>query len=671
MASPAQPSLVFRFGQFELDAASGELRKAGVSLKLHPQPFRVLLLLAERPKQIVSRDEIQRRLWGDHTFVDFERGINSCVNQIRATLGDDPEKPRYIETLPRRGYRFIASVTTEHRAEPAVTSVSPTVVPFPRPNSGELGPDAPHGGDLYVVAREAPLPLLKRKRMLVITIAALGALVLAGFGAYRRLSPGTRPNFQDTQVIRLTDSGKAEDEAVSADGRYVAYLFRDGEDTSLRLRQVGAVGETHVLVHEALLFPGLAFSPDGNYLYFLRATLKDSLYRDLYEIPALGGPQRKVTPNVDSAISFSPEGQQFVYESGMPRRDSVEIRIANADGSADRLLVNLQGAWAGFTPGAAWSPDGSSVVVPVWMHHKHPGFLLSVVSTANGEVRELYSGSEAIGRPRWLPEGNMLVVPMNDRNGRTQLWTMSYPAGKTRRLTNDLGDYDLGINMTRDGKTLSTIQWTTISNLWVFQSLKISNGKQITSGEQQIFEAFPLNDGKLATVNRSDSGLWSINPDGSRNSLITDTRGASWFSGCGRFILYESERTGSSDLMRIDEDGANAKRLATGTMWGQTCSPDGRFVYFAEALQPRWKIRRVSIEGGSATDVVENPGESIPGRVAISPDGQLLAFPYDVSTPEPALKIAVVRIGGGPLVRTFDVPEEINGPRWSPDGRGL
>ncbi|MGA7556191.1 MAG: winged helix-turn-helix domain-containing protein, partial [Candidatus Acidiferrales bacterium] len=105
MASPAQPSLVFRFGQFELDAASGELRKAGVSLKLHPQPFRVLLLLAERPKQIVSRDEIQRRLWGDHTFVDFERGINSCVNQIRATLGDDPEKPRYIETLPRRGSR--------------------------------------------------------------------------------------------------------------------------------------------------------------------------------------------------------------------------------------------------------------------------------------------------------------------------------------------------------------------------------------------------------------------------------------------------------------------------------------------------------------------------------------------------------------------------------------
>ncbi len=110
MASPAQPSPVIRFGAFELDVANGELRKAGVSLKIHPQPFRVLLLLAEHPGQAVLREEIQRCLWGDNTFVDFERGINFCVNQIRAALGDDADKPQYVETLPRRGYRFIAPV---------------------------------------------------------------------------------------------------------------------------------------------------------------------------------------------------------------------------------------------------------------------------------------------------------------------------------------------------------------------------------------------------------------------------------------------------------------------------------------------------------------------------------------------------------------------------------
>jgi TolB-like protein/Flp pilus assembly protein TadD len=113
MASPAGASSVIRFGAFELDAANGELRKAGVSLKIHPQPLQVLLLLAERAGQTVTRNEIQRCLWGDNTFVDFERGINFCVNQIRATLGDDAEKPLYVETLPRRGYRFIAPVNID------------------------------------------------------------------------------------------------------------------------------------------------------------------------------------------------------------------------------------------------------------------------------------------------------------------------------------------------------------------------------------------------------------------------------------------------------------------------------------------------------------------------------------------------------------------------------
>jgi TolB-like protein/Tfp pilus assembly protein PilF len=103
---------MIRFGPFELDAANGELRKAGVSLKIHPQPLQVLLLLVEHSGQTVTRGEIQRCLWGDNTFVDFERGINFCVNQIRVALGDDAEKPRYVETLPRRGYRFVAPVST-------------------------------------------------------------------------------------------------------------------------------------------------------------------------------------------------------------------------------------------------------------------------------------------------------------------------------------------------------------------------------------------------------------------------------------------------------------------------------------------------------------------------------------------------------------------------------
>jgi DNA-binding winged helix-turn-helix (wHTH) protein/tetratricopeptide (TPR) repeat protein len=123
MASSARPSALIRFGSFELDAANRILRKAGISLKLHPQPFRVLLLLADRPGQIVDRKEIQKALWGNNTFVDFEGGLNFCIKQIRDTLGDDAENPRYVETLPRRGYRFIAPITYADERE--------QIIPFP------------------------------------------------------------------------------------------------------------------------------------------------------------------------------------------------------------------------------------------------------------------------------------------------------------------------------------------------------------------------------------------------------------------------------------------------------------------------------------------------------------------------------------------------------------
>src|SRR5246127_4076915 len=117
MASPASPPTKIRFDSFELDVTSGELRKGGNRLKLQPQPFRVLLLLVERSGEVVTREEIQRCLWKDSTFVDFEHGINFSINQIRGALSDNAEAPQYVQTLPRRGYRFIGAV------QPSVASV--------------------------------------------------------------------------------------------------------------------------------------------------------------------------------------------------------------------------------------------------------------------------------------------------------------------------------------------------------------------------------------------------------------------------------------------------------------------------------------------------------------------------------------------------------------------
>ena len=168
MASPASPTTKIRFDSFELDVTSGELRKGGNRLRLQPQPFRVLLLLIERTSQVVTREEIRRFLWKDATFVDFEHGINFSINQIRGALSDSAEKPRYIETVPRRGYRFIGTVEQPSPAKPDSTQE-----PTPPPLQAE--PIAP--------------PPARRRWPAVVALTLLSAAIAAGAYFFTRRAP--------------------------------------------------------------------------------------------------------------------------------------------------------------------------------------------------------------------------------------------------------------------------------------------------------------------------------------------------------------------------------------------------------------------------------------------------------------------------------------------------
>ena len=160
MVSPASVPTKIRFDSFELDVTSGELRKGRNRLRLQPQPFRVLLLLIERTGQVVAREEIQRCLWKDSTFVDFEHGINFCINQIRGALSDSAEKPRYIETVPRRGYRFIGTVE-----QPSPSKQDSPQEPTPPPIEAEpIAGRRPEGAGLPWQHLRSSLPRPQRGR---------------------------------------------------------------------------------------------------------------------------------------------------------------------------------------------------------------------------------------------------------------------------------------------------------------------------------------------------------------------------------------------------------------------------------------------------------------------------------------------------------------------------
>jgi DNA-binding winged helix-turn-helix (wHTH) protein len=396
------------FGEFKLDSRTGELRINGTISYLQDKPLQVLILLLEHPGQLVTRDELMKRLWSADTFVDFDQSLNKAVNRLRQTLADSSEHPRFIETLPRRGYRFIAPVTIVHQLEsgiaPASATVSSSRVHEWPTNPAKAEPQ--RSGLDAVPAAGLQLSFAQRnwKWLMGILIGSLAISVAVGFGAGRWRSRNRGFNLEKMQITKLTQAGNAGPVAISPDGRYVVYGLDSKQGKGLWLRQVATHSEVQILPPEAVEYEGLSFSPDGNYVYFVHSGTKNTDFRYLYMMPALGGPIRQLATDVDSPVSFSPDGRQFVYTRGDPKQGGCEVRLANADGSANRVLATILETFTGFQPGAAWSSDGRTIAVSFQLYGKRSGYALKLVSIRDGSIGELYSSNYLIGlaaRRKW------------------------------------------------------------------------------------------------------------------------------------------------------------------------------------------------------------------------------------------------------------------------------
>jgi Tol biopolymer transport system component/predicted Ser/Thr protein kinase len=497
---------------------------------------------------------------------------------------------------------------------------------------------------------------------------AAGVLVLlavAVFGAFKLLVRPRGFNLQNMQITRLTDSGKAERVAIAPDGRYIVYVLVNAEQQSLWVRNVATKSDVQVLTPDAVAFAGLSFSPDGNYIYFTRSDKSTNNFRYLYVMPVLGGAPRQLIRDVDTGVSFSPDGRQMVFLRGVPGRRVTEVRLANVDGSGDRLLVTLQSPAFNMI-GAAWSPDGTGIAVPSFQLGKENKWVLSVIQVADGSIRELYSGPDPPGRPAWLPDGKALVVPFGIlKELRQQLMIVDYPSGEKRRFTNDLTNYGFYVDMTSDGQMLVAIENRQVGHIWILPQGQTAQAKQITSGEAADIGVLPGPGGKL--IVRTHIGeLVLMNMDGSqRTPLMPNVRSFNTLSNCGdRYIVFDSNTGKQMELLRTDADGGNPTKLGEEAL-GSDCSPDGKWVLY-------WTTRkhyRVPVEGGTPEELSSLPPSA--GIVAISPDGKWIAYGFQEGDPVPVPKVGVVAAAGGPPIYTFLLPRGVNGLRWSPDGKGL
>ena len=546
MVNATEPTHLVRFADFELDLRTGELRHNGDHTILQEKPFKILAALLERTGEMVTREELTHLLWPAGTFVDFNQGLNKAVNRLRETLDDSADHPRFIETLPKRGYRFIAPVATPPLSANALSSVSHM--------ESNRRPDS-----------ERPDPYQwKRVAAILVTVVILAVAFRFALGGWKPHSPNF--DLEKMQITQLTNGGKTESVAISPDGRYVVYSLRERQGLGLWMRQVATHSDLQILPQETVEFQGLSFSPDGTYVYFVRADKSAPDFRYLYVMPVLGGPARRLATDIDSPVSFSPDGRQFVYTRADPPRDVCEVRIANADGSFNHVLSTISGAYPGFQPGAVWSPDGRSIAVSFMLHGRQPEFVLDLVSIRDGNVRNLYSSGYGIGRPAWLPAGDALLVSLKNQAGRGQLFRISYPGGETRRLTNDLADYDARIDVTRDAGTVAAIQSNQVSNVWTAPVSDPSQGRQITIGGLPMLEVAPAAQGQVIAAS-AEGELLLMNVDGSHVSPVADVHGATNPASCGRFLLFRSSQPGNEGLIRANSDGSNPKMLAHGMIW--------------------------------------------------------------------------------------------------------
>jgi eukaryotic-like serine/threonine-protein kinase len=576
------------------------------------------------------------------------------VKRLREVLGDSAEQPRFIETLPRKGYRFIGEVGNGVGIGIRNAPVSSAQPEF----------DGRSGQQTIGKAAQSSLPRSGLRYVLAVaTVLVLVVVIVIAMEFLRHRTP----SLANMHIARVTDSGTATGLAISPDGHYLAFSLRHGEDESLRLRQVSTGSDVEILP-VGPGFHGLTFSPNGDYIYFVRSDLNEPYFKYLYSVPMLGGPVRKMITDVDSPVAFSPNGRRFVFERAVPRRNVIELRIADKDGGGEHVLTTIQNGDAGlFQPGPSWSRDGRTIVCPFRILGTEIRWMLAAVSVPDGAVREIYSDVAPFGRPVWL-SGNTLLIPRFDAAYRRwQLWTISYPEGTASRFTNDLTDYDASLDIAGDGNTVAALASTIVSNIWEAPAHNLSRGRQITFGQIPMFDPAELTGGRLLS-DGGDGRVWMIMPDG-RREAISDLHDVGWLRACGDSILFTSLENNVVTLSRLSSNSGGVFRLFQGDLAYPGCSPDGKFAYYVNRHRPQ-KIWRISTEGGSPVAIADGMGEGVTGSLDVSPDGALLSFTFALYHPT-AWKVAVIPARGGSAIRIFDVPGGTSRVQWAPAGAGL
>jgi eukaryotic-like serine/threonine-protein kinase len=468
----------------------------------------------------------------------------------------------------------------------------------------------------------------------VLTAVVLLALVAAAaFGVYSLVSRKKSEAFERFTVSPVTETGKASLAAISPDANYILNVQRDGGQQSLWLRNVPTNSNTQIIPPSDDIYRFLKFSPDGNFIYFVRAEQTEKNVNSLYRAPVLGGNPERIIHDIASNISFSPDRARITFLRFKPNEGEGDVMIANSDGSNEKLLSKQSTRLRS----PDWSPDGKSIVAGEFVAEQSALYVLDLFDAATGEKKTFKKANMFLSFPTWLPDQAAMLVIASGRDSnfnRGQVGIVSYPQGDYRPITNDTNDYP-SISVSADGKSIATVQSQYVGTLQTASYDSKGAGKPTTISNRPPTTAFAWTlDNKLLL--EQENGIFRSDADGSnRAPLLHDDFPSFAPISCdhGRYIIFSSAFRGgtSMNIWRMDATGGNLKQLTTGTDDSPAmCSPDGKWLVYASFDSGKFVAKRVSVDGGAATQLSE--ALLTCGCVNVSPDGKYLAFQTQPTT---------------------------------------
>ena len=665
-----------RFGAFELDLQAGLLRKNGIRIRCQEQPLQVLAALAERPGELVTREELRRRVWPQDTFVDFDHALNTAIKKIRAALNDDADSPRYIETVPRRGYRLMAPVEQELASSPAVS------------------------------------PSVREKHRGLLAIAGIAVIILAILGFTWKLAPwhgdaSTSPQFQRL-TFELPDLGDAR---FTPDGASVVYSSgRYPQKGILYAQRLGAPGPQDLGIASSML---LAVSPKDELAILGESSDSQPIMAEmgmsgtLARVPLNGGAPRELLAEAEAA-DWSPHGElavvrrmgdksrlefpvgKVLYESAgwitaprfSPRGDSIafvdhpiipddrgSVAIVDLDGH----VRTLSGFWESLR-GLAWSPNGDEV----WFAATRSGIARALYAvTLNGMERQVLTVPGGLSLRDVSREGRVLISRDNERLGiefvgagasepRDLSWedwsmvTDISPDGKQILFgaegENSGFSYQVGLrptdgtapvilgsggaqSLSPDGKWALSIIPPPNDQIVLLptgvggpktldrgtvEHYVIDGAKWFPDGKQIVFVGYEAGHGPRCYVQNVEAGKpRAFTPEGMMLCTVSPTGSILALAEDFHALLYSSQSSQRPDTEFKLEQGE------VPSAW----TSDGKFLYLAQTLKAPPSIERFEIASGHRSLWKQVPVPPSRSRVksegiVITPDGQSYAYTY-------------------------------------------